>query len=108
MRFLLEVLRAVRAAVGPDFAMWCKLDSREVGTEGGITIEDAKRTARMVQEAGADAITVTTYHDPDQGKLHSGSHTPQEPGLNLPFAAAMRVCGGYSGDRFRAGRARDR
>ena len=90
VRFLLEVLRAVRAAVGPDFAMWCKLDSREVGTEGGITIEDAKRTARMVQDAGANAITVTAYHDPSQGKLHCGSHTPEEPGCNLPFAAAIK------------------
>lgn len=91
VRFLLEVVRAVRAAVGPDFAMWCKLDSREVGKEGGITIEDAKLTARMVQDAGADAITVTSYHDTNQGKLHSGSHTPQEPGVNLPYAAAIKA-----------------
>lgn len=90
MRLLLEVLRAVRAAVGPDFAMWCKLDSREVGVEGGITVEDAVRSARLVEEAGANAITVTAYHDTDQGKLHSASHTPQEPGVNLPAAAAIK------------------
>jgi NADPH-dependent 2,4-dienoyl-CoA reductase/sulfur reductase-like enzyme len=90
-RFLIEVVRAVRAAVGPDFAMWCKLDSREVGKEGGITIEDAKRTARLVQDAGANAITVTSYHDTNQGKLHSGSHTPHEPGVNLPYAAAIKT-----------------
>lgn len=89
-RIVIDVLHAMRAAVGSDFAIWCKLDSREVGRESGITIEDAKRTARMVQEAGADAITVTTYHDPSQGKLHSGSHTPHEPGFNLPNAAAIR------------------
>lgn len=91
VRFLLEVLRAVRAAVGPDFAMWCKLDSRELGKEGGVTLEEAKRTARMAQEAGADAITVTAYHDTDQGKLHSSSHTPHEPGVNLPYAAAIKA-----------------
>jgi len=91
VRFLLEVLRAVRAAVGPDFAMWCKLDSREVGREGGITIDDAKRTACMAQDAGANAITVTAYHDTDHGKLHSASHTPHEPGVNLPFAAAIKA-----------------
>src|SRR5690606_24984149 len=88
-RFLLEVLRAVRAAVGPDFPVWCKLDSREVGKKDGLEIEDAIRIARMVEAEGADAITVTAYHDTGQAKLHSGSHTPHEPGLNLPYAAQI-------------------
>jgi 2,4-dienoyl-CoA reductase-like NADH-dependent reductase (Old Yellow Enzyme family)/NADPH-dependent 2,4-dienoyl-CoA reductase/sulfur reductase-like enzyme len=94
VRILLEVVRAIRAAVGPGFAMWCKLDSREVGKDDGITIEDAKRAAQMVEEAGADAITVTAYHDVGQGKLHSASHTPQEPGVNLPFAAQIKAAVG--------------
>jgi 2,4-dienoyl-CoA reductase-like NADH-dependent reductase (Old Yellow Enzyme family)/NADPH-dependent 2,4-dienoyl-CoA reductase/sulfur reductase-like enzyme len=90
-RFLTEVIRAVRAAVGPDFAVWCKLDSREIGVPNGITIDDAKRTAVLAQAAGIDAITVTAYHDTGRGKLHSGSHTPQEPGLNLEAAAAIKA-----------------
>jgi 2,4-dienoyl-CoA reductase-like NADH-dependent reductase (Old Yellow Enzyme family)/NADPH-dependent 2,4-dienoyl-CoA reductase/sulfur reductase-like enzyme len=90
-RFLLEVIEAVRAAVGPDFPVWCKLDSREVGKEGGITIDDAIRTAQWVEAAGVDAITVTAYHDPGNGKLHSASHTPHEPGLNIPFAARIKA-----------------
>jgi 2,4-dienoyl-CoA reductase-like NADH-dependent reductase (Old Yellow Enzyme family)/NADPH-dependent 2,4-dienoyl-CoA reductase/sulfur reductase-like enzyme len=89
-RFLLEVIRAVRAAVGPDFPVWCKLDAYEVGVDGGINLDDAKRTAVWVQEAGADAITVTAYHDSSQGKLHSGSHTPHEPAVNLSAAAAIK------------------
>lgn len=91
LRFLLEVLRAVRDAVGRDLAMWCKLDAREVGRNDGITVADACRAARLAQEAGADAITVTAYHDTDQGKLHSASHTPHEPGVNLPAAAAIKA-----------------
>ena len=90
-RFLVEVVRAVRAAVGPDFAVWCKIDACELGVDNAITLDDAKLTARMVQDAGADAITVTAYHDASQGKLHSGSHTPHEPGVNLPAAAAIRA-----------------
>jgi len=90
-RFLMETIRAVRAAVGPDFAVWCKIDACERGVDNGITEADAQATARMAQEAGADAITVTAYHDASQGKLHSGSHTPQEPGINLPAAAAIRA-----------------
>jgi 2,4-dienoyl-CoA reductase-like NADH-dependent reductase (Old Yellow Enzyme family) len=89
-RFLLEVVRAVRAAVGPDFAVWVKLDTREVGKEGGITLEHAKVTARLVEEAGADAITASAYHDTGQGKLHSASNIPHEPNTNLPAAAAIK------------------
>ena len=91
VRFLLEVIAAVRAAVGADFPLWVKLDSREVGKPGGISIEDAIQTAKMVEAAGADAITVTAYHDPSLPKNHSASHTPHEPGLNLPFAARIKA-----------------
>ena len=91
VRFLIEVIQAVREAVGPDFPIWCKLDSREVGKKGGLTIEDAVQIARLVEAAGADAITVTAYHDTDQGKLHSASHTPHEPAANLPYAAQIKA-----------------
>jgi 2,4-dienoyl-CoA reductase-like NADH-dependent reductase (Old Yellow Enzyme family)/NADPH-dependent 2,4-dienoyl-CoA reductase/sulfur reductase-like enzyme len=89
-RFLLEVIRAVRAAVGPYFAVWVKLDSREVGKEGGITLEHAKITAALVEQAGADAITVSAYHDTGQGKLHSASNIPHESNCNLPAALAIK------------------
>lgn len=88
-RFLIEVIRAVRAAA-PELAILCKLDSREIGVPHGITVEDAKVTAAMVQAAGADAITVTSYHDTAQGKLHSASNIPHEPGTNLPAAAVIK------------------
>lgn len=90
-RLMLEVLRAVRAAVGPDFPVWMKLDSRELGKPVGTTIEDARAVARMLEEAGADAITVTAYHDTGQGKLHSGSNIPHEPEMHVPFAKAIKA-----------------
>lgn len=89
-RFLLEVLSAVRSEVGSDLAVIVKLDSREVGKEGGITIEHARATARLLEEAGADAITVTAYHNTAMGKLHSASNIPHEPNTNLPFAAQVK------------------
>jgi 2,4-dienoyl-CoA reductase-like NADH-dependent reductase (Old Yellow Enzyme family)/thioredoxin reductase len=89
-RLLLEIVRAVRAEVGPDFPVIVKIDSREVGREGGITIDHAKVTARWVEEAGADAITVSAYHDSSQGKMHSASNIPHEPNWNLPAAAAIK------------------
>src|SRR5688500_11293717 len=50
VRLMLEVVRAVRAAVGPGFPMWCKLDSREIGKEVGTTLEDAKKVAVMLEQ----------------------------------------------------------
>lgn len=89
-RLLLEVVRAVRAAVGADFPMWVKIDSREMGKTNGITIENAVELAPMVEATGADGITVTAYHDVGQGKLHSASNIPHEPAIHLEFAAAIR------------------
>lgn len=89
-RLLLEVVGAVREAVGPDFPMWVKIDSREMGKKNGITIENAVELAPMVEAAGADGITVTAYHDVGQGKLHSASNIPHEPGVHLEFAQAIR------------------
>ena len=90
-RLLVEVVQAIRSRVGPEFPVWCKLDGHEFGRPHGIKIEDAKRTAKMAQEAGADAITVTAYHDTNQGVLHSGSNTPDVPGLNVDNAAAIKA-----------------
>ena len=90
-RLMLEVLAAVRAAVGPDFPVWMKLDSAEFGKEVGTTLDDARAVARMLEAAGADAITVTSYHDVGQAKLHSGSNIPHQPELNLPAAAAIKA-----------------
>jgi 2,4-dienoyl-CoA reductase-like NADH-dependent reductase (Old Yellow Enzyme family)/NADPH-dependent 2,4-dienoyl-CoA reductase/sulfur reductase-like enzyme len=89
-RLLLEILRAVRAEVGPDYPLIVKIDSREVGKDGGISLEDAKVTAQWLEKAGADAITVSAYHEFSKGKLHSASNIPHEPNTNLPAAAAIK------------------
>ena len=90
-RLMLEVLAAVREAVGPDFPVWMKLDSREFGKAVGTTLDDARAVARMLEAGGADAIAVTAYHDVGQAKLHSGSNIPHEPEMNIPAAAAIKA-----------------
>lgn len=90
-RLMVEVIRAVRGAVGDDYPVWIKLDSREVDKPGGITIEDAIATARLAEAAGVDAITASAYHDTNRGKRDAGSHTPQLPAINLPYAARIKA-----------------
>ena len=93
-QLLLRVIAAIRAAVGADFPLWVKLDSIEVGKDGGITLDLAIETARLVEAAGVDAITVSAYHDSGQGKLHSASNIPHEPETNIPAAAAIKAAVG--------------
>lgn len=93
-RLLLRVIAEIRAAVGADFPLWVKLDSIEVGKDGGITLDLATKTARLVEAAGIDAITVSAYHDSGQGKLHSASNIPHEPETNIPAAAAIKAAVG--------------
>jgi 2,4-dienoyl-CoA reductase-like NADH-dependent reductase (Old Yellow Enzyme family)/thioredoxin reductase len=89
-RLLLRIIRSVRESVGNDLALWCKIDSEEFGVEEGISLADAKAVARMAEEAGADAITVSAYHDPTHGASHSESNIPHVPERMVANAAAIK------------------
>ena len=69
-RFLLEVIRAVRARVGDDYPVWCKIDSEEFYQDEGITLDDARQTAIWAEDAGADAIGVSAYYDGSRAAAH--------------------------------------
>lgn len=91
-RLLVEIVRAARRVVGPDFPLWCKIDGREYLIDDGITVPDAIRTALLLQEAGICALTVSGYADPARNLGGTtGSHTPEEPSLMLPSAIAIRA-----------------
>lgn len=89
-RLLLEIIAAIRAGVGREFPVWVKLDAREYGKPEGISLPDAITTARLAESAGADAITVSSYHDPNRGALHSESNIPHVPERMVADATAIR------------------
>jgi 2,4-dienoyl-CoA reductase-like NADH-dependent reductase (Old Yellow Enzyme family) len=55
LRFPLEVITAVREALGPDFPILVKMNVRD-GWKGGLEVEEAVRTARAFQRAGASSL----------------------------------------------------
>jgi 2,4-dienoyl-CoA reductase-like NADH-dependent reductase (Old Yellow Enzyme family) len=55
LRFPVEVVRRVRAAVGPDFPVLVKSNQRD-GFRGGLELEEAVAAARAFREAGASAL----------------------------------------------------
>jgi len=58
-RFLIEVIKAVREAVGRGYPVWCRLNGKEYGIDEGTSLEEAQEIAQMAQDASADAIHVS-------------------------------------------------
>lgn len=58
-RFLVDVIEVVRQAVGEAYPVWCRINGKEYGIEGGTTVEEGREIARLAQIAGADAIHVS-------------------------------------------------
>ncbi len=89
-RLLVEVLQAVRAAIGPSMAMWCRLNAVERFRDGGETPDDLLEVARRAVTAGAQALSISAATDPGAALGVTEAHTPHDPGLLVPFAAQLR------------------
>lgn len=84
-RLLIEILRAIRESVGRDYPVWCRVTGREYGVEGGLTLDDARAIAGMVNDL-VDAIHVSTFGYGDMTLVTF----PDIPGQLLPLAAAIK------------------
>ncbi len=89
-RLLVEVIRAVKDRVGAGFPVWCRLDSREFRTEGGISALDGRRAAEMAEAAGADAIHVSAYADPTSGVAFTDAPLVHQPCGYVPLAEGIK------------------
>jgi 2,4-dienoyl-CoA reductase (NADPH2) len=89
-RLLVEVIQAVKVRVGQGFPVWCRIDSKEYRVPGGIVYEDAVKTARIAERAGADAIHVSAYANPGSGVAFTEAPLVHEPGGFLGFAAGIK------------------
>ncbi len=75
-RILVEVLQAIREAVGTDYPIWLRLNAQEFGVENGVTIEETKQVVPMAVNAGAQAVHVSAYA--------AGSHVTKAPIADTP------------------------
>ena len=94
-RFLLEVYRAVRAAVGTDYPVLIKLGGCDF-LEGGLSVEDALHAARVLDDAGIDAIEVSggTGASGSQSPVRTKIETSEQEGYNLPMAFGIKAAVG--------------
>ena len=89
-RFLVEILEAIRARVGPDYPVWCRLNGEEYLVDGETT-EDACRVAVLAERAGADAVHISAYADPSRAIGFTEAHATHTPGRFLPLAATVKA-----------------
>jgi len=89
-RILVEIVTEIRARVGDDFAVWCRINSTE-NRPGGMTLDDCIAIARMAEAAGADAVHVSAYHDPAVATGPTDSYAPHVPGLLVGNARAVKA-----------------
>ncbi len=83
-RFLLEVYRKVREAVGMDYPVLVKLNATDF-VEGGLEIDDAIYAAQKLSEAGIDAIEVSS------GTPASGGNSPVRAKITNPGKEAYNL-----------------
>lgn len=88
MRFVLEIITAVRRTVGNDFPVWIRVSADEL-VKGGYDLAFMQRLAPKLVAAGVDAIhcSVGVYSTP--GNLAIAS-MDTDPGFNLFRARALK------------------
>jgi 2,4-dienoyl-CoA reductase-like NADH-dependent reductase (Old Yellow Enzyme family) len=89
-RLLCETIRAVKQRTGVDFPVWIRMDAKEFRIEGGITLDDAMRTAELAEQAGADALHVSAYADPTSGVAFTEAPLVHRECGYVDFAARIK------------------
>jgi 2,4-dienoyl-CoA reductase-like NADH-dependent reductase (Old Yellow Enzyme family) len=88
-RFLREIGRAVRAAVGPDYPLFVKLGVRDY-KEGGLTLEDGLWVVGQLKDWGFDAVEISHgVGGPESSARRNGSAEMEAP--FFAFARAARA-----------------
>lgn len=89
LRFCLEVIDAVRQAVGSDFTLGIRLNADEMHPKGGLTLKDTQKIAARLEASGQ-----LNFMDLSLGTFHNlylviGSmHTPLA--YTVPLSAGIR------------------
>lgn len=90
-RLLQEVIQAAKKRAGSDFPIWARLDCQEFRTPGGITAEDAGRSAELAVQAGADAIHVSAYADSTSGVAFTDAPLVHKEAAYAEATAAIKA-----------------
>ena len=87
-RFVVEVLKAVREAVGRAFPVFIKLNSEDF-LPGGLTVDDMLQTSAILEKTGIDTIEMSggTFLSGKKNPSRRGKPGPGEPEAYYETAA---------------------
>jgi 2,4-dienoyl-CoA reductase (NADPH2) len=68
-RFVTEIVRGIKKHLGSDFPVIALINGVEFGHKNGTTLEEAQQFARLMEQAGADAIQVRAHYYGHRGGL---------------------------------------
>ncbi len=107
-RFPMEVYEAVRAAVGEDYPIIYRINADE-GVEGGITPEEGREFAKLLEQAGVDAlhVSVGVYGSPlpiiatmyEEPLPLAGYAAEIKDKVNIPVIAVGKIHDPEAGER---------
>lgn len=91
-RFVLEILRAMRAATGAAFPVSIKMNSADF-QRGGFTEEESMQVAEMLADAGIDLIEISggTYEMPQMTGVPGKASTLAREAYFLEYADKIRA-----------------
>lgn len=85
-RLMVEVITAIRAAVGDSLPIIVRLDACEYRVAGGITVDDFIAAGKLAAAAGACAIDVSAYSNTGSGQGFTEAPIAHLEGSYRPFA----------------------
>lgn len=89
LRFCLEVVDAVRIAVGPGYTLGVRLNADEMHPRGGLTLDDAKKIAVRLEKTGQldfMDLSLGTFHH--LFLVEGSMHTPLA--YTVPLSSGIR------------------
>nr|MDO8079314.1 FAD-dependent oxidoreductase [Candidatus Freyarchaeota archaeon] len=91
MRFPLEIIERIKMVCGPDFPIIFRISGDEY-IEGGLTIEDTKKIAKRLEEAGVHCISVSAgiYESTPTWFARIFPPAAMSKGCNVPLAEAIK------------------
>lgn len=99
-RFLGEILKEVRNKVGVDYPICCRISAVEF-VEGGVSLEESKKIAKIIEESGADLISVSAgvYESMDKicpkkedgRRVYSEISRAIKDSVNIPIIAVGNI-----------------
>jgi len=89
VRLMVEILQGIRSNLGDRYPVYCRIlvyESPYKYLDSGMNISDAKIVAHLAQEAGSDAIHISTYGFGRQMRVLF----PKRPGEHLNLAKEIK------------------